>query len=379
MAHCLLVSPIVPTGRGAIGLHDVLSSALDAVRGRPNALRLPRRNRVVVVVVDGLGAEALAARSGHARTMAGAMTKAARIRTGSPTTTAAALATLVTGRQPGEHGIVGYTTLEPESDRVVNQLHGFDDGGLPDGWLRGDTVFERAAAEGVGAFAIGPRANAGSGFTRAVLRGAEYLGAGDVADRFHVARAALRGHRTAIGYLYVPELDQIAHREGWSGGAWTAALETVDGAVADAVRALGAGETLLLTADHGILDVPQDRHVLLDAVPGLLDDVRHLAGEPRLVHVHLQPGVPAEEAAVRWRAALEGVADVFTRTEAVEQLWFGAAVDDAVLPRIGDLLVAARGRGALYGAAESTGRGMVGQHGAWSSTERTVPLLRFDG
>lgn len=369
MAHCLLVSPMVPTGR--TGLAEVLPAALDAVRGRPNRLRLPQRRAVVVLLVDGLGAEALAARAGHARTLAGAP----RIDTGVPTTTAAALTTLTTGAPPGRHGVVAYSALVPGEDRVVNQLRGFDDR-LPEGWQRSRTVFERAGEEGVAAFAVGPRHYATSGFTRQVLRGARYLGARTMADRLDAALAATAGG--GIAYCYAPELDVTAHREGWRSAAWTGALEVLDGAVADAVAALGRGRTLLVTADHGILDVPDTAHLVLDQVPGLLAGVRHLAGEPRLVHVHLESRTDPAAAAARWREALGDRAQVLTRVEAEAAGWFGP-IDAEVAPRIGDLLVAARGRTALYRTGDDPGRGMVGQHGAWTPEERFVPLARFDG
>ena len=90
MAHCLIVATIVSSG--GPGLRDVLSGALAAVGGRRNALGLPQRRSVIVLVVDGLGDDALSARSGHARALVGGDRR--RIATGSPTTTAAALATL---------------------------------------------------------------------------------------------------------------------------------------------------------------------------------------------------------------------------------------------------------------------------------------------
>ena len=154
MAHCLIVAPMVASG--APVLRDVLTSALDAVLSRPNVLGLPSRRRVVVLLVDGLGHEALSARAGHARTLTG--TGRRRIATGAPTTTAAALTTLSTGVDPGVHGVVGFSALDPAADRVVNQLRGFD-ADLPDGWQRTGTVFERATAEGVAAD--------GKGLTRA--------------------------------------------------------------------------------------------------------------------------------------------------------------------------------------------------------------------
>lgn len=389
MAHCLIVAPIVSSGavltpsKVRIGLKDVLASGLDAVLGRANRLGLPERRRVLVLLVDGLGDDALTARAGHARTLAGAPRR--RVATGCPTTTAAALTTLTTATDPGRHGVVSYSALDPVADRVVNQLHGFDSPSgsgqrseLPPGWQREPTVFERAADAQVGAYAVGPRHYATSGFTREVLRGATYVGARSAADRLDTSLAALRSGGPAIAYCYVPELDVAAHREGWTSTAWTGLLETVDSAVADTVRALRTGETLLVTADHGIVDVPQRAQLLLGGIPGLLDGVRHVAGEPRLLHLHLDRDVDTGAAADRWREALGGRADVLTRQEAIDDRWFGD-VDPVVAPRIGDLLVAARGTTAIYTEEADTARGMVGQHGSWTDAERFVPLVRFDG
>jgi hypothetical protein len=372
MAHCLIVAPMVASG--APVLRDVLASALDAVLGRPNVLGLPSRRRVVVLLVDGLGHEALSARAGHARTLTGAGRR--RIATGGPTTTAAALTSLSTGVDPGVHGVVGFSALDPAADRVVNQLRGFD-ADLPDGWQRAGTVFERATGEGVAALAVGPRHYATSGFTREVLRGARYVGARTIEERLEAAFDGLRTAGRGIAYCYVPELDVAAHRDGWGASGWTDLLERVDGAVRDTARSLRPGETLLVTADHGMVDVPETAHVVLDEL-GLLPGVRHLAGEPRLVHVHLDASTAVEEALPRWSDALDEFADVLDRQQAVDAGWFGEVVPD-VLPRIGDLLVAARGRAAVYATADAHGRGMVGQHGAWTPAERFVPLVRLDG
>jgi hypothetical protein len=237
-------------------------------------------------------------------------------------------------------------------------------------------VFERAVRRGVRAFATGPRHYADSGFTAAVLRGAEYLGARTVEHRFDAALEAFAAGGSAIGYCYIPELDQIAHREGVSSGAWTTELEALDAAVAAAARRLRPGERMLVTADHGMVDVPVEQQVLVDTIPGLLEPVRHLAGEPRLLQLHLERGADAVALAARWREALGRLADVRTRSEAIAAGWFGT-VDPAVEPRIGDVLVAARSRAAFYDGRTGAGRGMVGQHGAWTDAERLVPLLPF--
>ena len=137
-----------------------------------------------------------------------------------------------------------------------------------------------------------------------------------------------------------------------------------------------------MTADHGSLDVPVTSQVLFDRTPGLLDGIRHVAGEPRALQLHFEPDAGSElreRVAARWREAEGDRSVVLTRTEAIADGWFGPKVDPGVAPRIGDLIVAARKAIAYYDSRTATARSraMVGQHGSLSPEETAVPLLRF--
>lgn len=365
-----------------LSLADVLPSCLAALQGGLNALELRPVRKAVVILVDGLGATALATRSGHARTLAPLLTRASTIGAGFPTTTASALATLTTGTTAGEHGLVGYTVLDPAHDRIVNQLSGWDDRLDPATWQRVPTVFERAATAGVPSFVVATERHRGSGLTRAILRGAEYRASATIAGRFSEARAILDANESALVYVYIAELDKIGHSDGCESAKWTAQLEEIDGAIRDFSAGLRSGEGALVTADHGVLDVPARSHVLFDEIPGLVDGVRFVAGEPRCLQLHLDPdSLPADrDAAVgRWQASEGDRSWVMTRDEAVDGGLFGPRVDPKVLPRIGDIIVAARRNVAYYDtrAPSQSGRNMVGQHGSLSTAETAIPLLRF--
>jgi hypothetical protein len=67
---------------------------------------------------------------------------------------------------------------------------------------------------------------------------------------------------------------------------------------------------------------------------------------------------------------------VATRDEWIEAGFFGE-VDPDVLPRIGDVIVAARTPVAYYLDPTDRGRGMIGQHGSLTKDEMEIPLLRF--
>jgi hypothetical protein len=362
-------------------LAEVLPSTIASLTGGRGALDLARVRSAVVVLVDGLGAANLAARRGHARTMAAAFGKRDVLRTVFPSTTAAAIATFATGTAPGQHGLVGYRTLVPGTDRLENQLNAWDHNGLPDGWQRRQPLFESARAAGLRPFTVGAPRYADSGFTRAVLRGAEYRAASTIEARFDLAHDLVDDVEGALVYLYVPELDQISHAHGWESDRWTAALEQVDAAVAAFTKRMPRGTGLLVTADHGVIDVPEHRHVHIDARPDLVDGVRHVAGEPRCLGLFFEPDASSEERAAlteRWREAEASRAWVLTRDEAIDAGLFGE-VDEAVRPRIADLLVAARSGIAYYDRREPDRKAerMIGQHGSLTDEETRVPLVRF--
>lgn len=351
----------------------VASDLFAALRGESDTL--PPVQSVVLVVIDGLGAISLRAHAGHARALTTGMSKKDVAESVFPSTTAAALTSILTGASPGLHGLVGYRVLDRAHDRLVNQLTGWESEGIdPATWQPRPTIFEQAQDAGRPAFAVGVAAYAGSGFTRATLRGAEFVAAATPAERVEAAYELAERHPGALVYCYLPEVDKAGHKHGVDSSAWLAALEDVDAALA---RRVPARVGVLVTSDHGMVDVPVRRQVILESAH--LDGIRHLGGEPRMLHVYLEPDADPDGVRARWRRDLEGTADVVSRDEAIEKGLFGPSVTDDAASRIGDLLAIARGTWALYDgtAADQRGRGMVGQHGALTPEERRVPLLRL--
>lgn len=330
---------------------------------------------VVLCVVDGLGAHQLRAHAGHARRLTTMMRRRDVARSCFPSTTAAALTTLLTGADPGEHGLVGYRVLDPSSDYVVNQLSGWEREGVdPFTWQRKPTLFQRASAEGRPAFAVGPSEYASSGFSRAVLRGAEYVSVDLATDR--VARAVDLADRNdgSVVYCYLPEVDKAGHKFGIDSDQWIAALEEVDSAF---MVAYPDDIGVIVTADHGMIDVPRFRHVLLGENDPRWEGVSQLGGEPRMSHVYVEPDADPVAVARRWQELAGPSADIVLRDAAVAQGLFGE-VDPEVLPRIGDVLVVARGIWAYYDdrGSDTRPQKMIGQHGSVSPEETIVPLLR---
>ncbi len=371
---------MLPARRGdSPSLADVLTSAFSAMRAERNPLALPPVRSAAVLLIDGLGMSALQRRAGHGRRLLAAIpAHGGIIEAGFPTTTASALASLTTGLAAGEHGLVGYSAIDTAGDRVVNQLTGWDEGMRPREWQPHPTVFERAAAAGVDAVVVGAERYRDTGFTEAVLRGARFEAQRSIGDRIARGLELLRGSEPQLVYIYVPELDKAGHADGVESPHWTERLEELDVSLAALERGVPADAGVLLTADHGMLDVAAHRRLVLDADDPLWPGIRHVAGEPRCLHLGLEDAREAEAVRDRWLAAEGGRSWVVTRDEAIAAGWFGP-VSDAARSRLGDVIVAARAQVAYYDGRTATDRAlaMVGQHGSFSPDELRVPLARW--
>jgi hypothetical protein len=340
---------------------------------------LPGARDAVVVLVDGLGELLLQQRGGHAPFLRQLRTSGAVaevLTSGFPSTTATSMGMFGTGRVPGQHGLVGLEVLDPERDRLFNEL-AWDPGVDPRRWQPGTTVFEDVVAAGRDVVRIGPGHFDGSGLTEATLRGGRFVPAATLAGRVDAALAALRGPRPrgVLVYLYWGEVDKTGHEHGCGSWQWGEELGATDAELGRLARLLPRGTLLAVTADHGMVDVPiADRVDVAHEAP-LATGVRHVGGEPRALHLYCEPGA-AERVQLVWQDRLDGSAQVLCREDAVRADWFGD-VAAHVLPRIGDVVVSVTGGTAVVDSRTARPEllRLVGLHGAATPQEQLVPLL----
>ena len=372
---------------GQRSIAEVLTSAAASlgVEGFVNTLGLPRASRVCVVVADGLGRSLLKQKSAHTPFLRSVMQAGQGevpvwLDSTFPSTTAAALASFGTGLVPGQHGLVGFDVLDPDQDKVVNMLGNWDAGVDPLAWQPFPTVLERAAAW-VDVTTVSLPQFGNSPMTRAALRGGRFISATTAHARTAAAAEAMAANSPSLMYFYVNELDKAGHRYGCQSEQWEHQLEELDATVRRLNASLPAGTVVLLTADHGMLDVPEQQRIDFAEDPALIDGVRHTAGEPRMVHLYLEDAADAacrERLLDAWRARFGERVWAFTREEALAGGLFGP-LRPAVGPRIGDVMIAARDTLALYDTrrVRPTAMEVVGQHGSLTKAEREVPLLCF--
>lgn len=362
----LCLDGVLPAAAGALGVE------LDGARAAQERLGVPSATRICVALIDGLGAQMLAERAGHAPFLRRLLPQGRTLTVGYPSTTAASMGLFGTGCGAGRTGLAGYTVRNPATGDLAN-LVSWQGAGPAREWQREPTLFSRIAAQGVRVTSVGPARFAGSGLTDAALNGARYVGVDRLPNQVDAAVDQLA--RPGLVYLYWGEIDKTGHTAGWQSAPWADALTNADRQLGRLARRLPAGSLLLVTADHGMVDVDHHRLVDVATVPALAADVVLVAGEARAVHVHVADGTgPAVLA--RWRQVLGDDAVVLTRAEAVAAGWFGP-VADHVLPLIGDLVVAATGRAGVVDSRTQTPQSlqMRGMHGSLTPGEMLVPLI----
>jgi Type I phosphodiesterase / nucleotide pyrophosphatase len=364
---------------------DVLpaAAALLSVSGAVDALGLSDWvgdvRRVAVVLVDGMGWHLLPALAADAPLLASVLAGDAgrldELACTFPSTTPTSLASLCTGVTPGEHGILGFTVKVPDTDRVLNHIFWRDDPPAAQ-WQPVPTWFERVQRAGVDARAVLPAAFLGSGLTEAVYRGAQLHPANRDDDYAQLVAEQLRA-APGLLYAYTADLDTAAHLFGIDSPEWHAAAVRVDALLTRLVEALPSDAALLITADHGGLNVPADARIDLDADPTLQAGVHAVAGDPRVRYLHTEPGA-APDVIAAWTELLNGRAEVRGRDDAVAAGLFGPVRPDH-LPRIGDVVVTCTGDTAVLATGHEPPEvaHLVGFHGAATPVEMAIPLITF--
>lgn len=346
-----------------------LVPAILAPRGANAPAWMPQEavtaRQVVLLVVDGLGWEQLQERMAIAPTLA-AMS-GGPITTVAPSTTGTALTSITTGLTPGEHGIVGYRM--DMGGEVLNVLRWSTGHGDSRRQIEPSKTQAFEPFMGQRVAVVSKTELEHSAFSEAHLRGCEPAG-WRAASSLPVVVGNLLRRGDRFVYAYYDGIDKIAHERGF-GAFYDAELRAVDQMVADLQAVLPPGAALLVTADHGQVDVGER---LVTPHSDVLRLCRHQSGEGRFRWLHARPGAQADllAAATQHHGAQ---AWVHSRAELIEAGWFGPTVSPPIAARYGDVALVAHAPISFDDPADSGPFPLVCRHGSLTSAEMLVPLL----
>ena len=358
-------------------LSDVVPAVAQAL-GRPiqpdppTGLVLPTAPSYVVFLVDGLGASLIERYGDAAPYLSALLTQHEAGTAGVPSTTATSLTSLGTGLSPGQHGLVGFTSRVPGTQRLLNALF-WDSDVDPVEWQPHPTAFARLQEAGVSVNVVNKPEFAGSGLTMVSSRGVPYVGAAKAGERIAAAVAG-SAVSPSMTYLYDSDLDWTGHKYGVDSPQWLQQLAMVDAEVEQLRAALPAATRLVVVADHGMVDSPAHRRTDVDEHPSLREGVLLFGGEARFRHLYCRTGAEADVAQA-WTEFMGEGASVLAREDAIAKGWFGE-VDPRVRPRLGDVLVAMREDHSVFSSKDfEYEMTLVGLHGSLTPDEMRIPIL----
>ncbi len=203
----------------------------------------PLLSRVIVVVLDGLRADAPHLFSlPHIARLARDGASSYSAQTVSPSVTAAAMGSLLSGVRPIDHGLVSDRFRIPRPTVALDPLPR---------WLaqRGFATHGFLAALPWGYATLATRLAGMAGAKHATFRGHT------AAEILDAARPTLARERRGFFLLHWPDGDRAGHAHGWTSRPYAAAIRGMDeslGRLDDLTRASSDPDTLLIAvADHG--------------------------------------------------------------------------------------------------------------------------------
>jgi hypothetical protein len=280
-----------------------------------------------------------------------------------------------------QHGLYEWNILEPALDAIICPLRFNPAGSDVEGSLAsrldpavlapGPTFYETLD---VGALVLQPREIEHSAFTRMATRGATVVGFDGLAEGMRALADSLGGSAgPGYAFLYWDVIDRTGHEHGPSSAEFYDASRAALDAVWEGLKELHE-VTVLITADHGQVDVSPDRVDYLDDLwpdlPSLLSHPRP-AGSARDVFLHVRDGLVEtviDGLAPRLgdRAEVQPATDLFDHP------------GPRLAQRLGDVAVLpAPGRQAWLRRAAANEQWFLGQHGGLDGAETATYLAQL--
>ncbi len=331
-------------------------------------------DRYVFLLLDGLGFELL---SRHRPNGFLSRHHKLRLRAVCPSGTTASLTTLATGLWPAEHGLTSWWTHLPDLGVTATVPP------LLDRITRDDLDGTRAMAELFSAPLLAGRFTqpVAAYFPRALAARpyACYLAGGRPAspyDRLNdllerLFSGAAEG-RTRVTYVYAPDIDKAAHRYGCDSVEVRSLIENIDRMLERLACRLGPDARLLVSADHGLVDVVETADDLIESEDPLAQLLRHApSGERRFIAFHVREGRQSEFESLFERRF--GESHHLLTVHQVRRLrLLGPELPEATQRRLGDFVAIPRAERTLRFAGD---RRQAASHGGLTPAEMVVPFV----
>lgn len=322
---------------------------------------------IVVMLFDGMGVDALrrhAPEGGFLKRQRGEVISAVF-----PSTTTAATTSLVSGREPGEHGWIGWTVhfadIGKSIDIFLNSVQFTNE-------PAGETSVVRDHFPYTAVTELITRSGKARGESVSPYHGVIV----DTLDGlFDETKKLMRGQGRHYLYAYWPDPDHTMHLRGIGHAEVRRRIEEIDERLSAFSSTLAEDDLVIVTADHGLVDgEPEffEDHPELEAMLRIAPSV-----EPRAAALYVKNEC-LEAFPGAFREAFGDHYLLYTQKEALESGLFGVHPGRAELPSlIGDYFATSTGPHALYLKREHCK--LIGMHAGLTEQEMSVPMIILRG
>lgn len=360
---------------------NVSASVLAALGGHPvyPVLKklgfLAKSKKIVLMVIDGMGYEFL---KQQGKDSFFACHCVDRITSTFPPTTVTAEISLETGVAPMQHGITGWTMYLKELG-VVSKILLFETragGSLTQmGVKREDIYTEKLLFQKAGAPSVMvlPRVVTTRFCTDDWAAAFDDLNGFVEQTKIAAAKPGIR-----FVYSYWIELDHLCHKFGCSSDEAVGHFRDLDKRIAGLAGDLkDGGADLIITADHGLIDIPLENRIDLRAYPDIYDClVLPLCGDSRAAFCYVKSGRAREfESLVKQKLGFCCVPR--KSADLLKKGVFGNGAENPRLrDRIGDYILLAKKNYTIRDLLRNeTKLNLKAHHGGTSNQEMYVPLI----
>ncbi len=305
------------------------------------------------------------------------------LRTVFPSSTAPALTTLATGLWPAEHAVPGWWTYLPDADvtgTVLPFIERYGERPLSEHGIRPESVFQSPALSARyrrGCFSVSPKRIAGSVYSRYSSADADHYGYASIMDAIDAIDRRIRAaDGPTYTYLYIPYIDTAEHHHGPYARPVMKALDHVRSRMRLLFEMLHGRARVVVTADHGQIDIAAGDREILDRTDPLIRMLRLPPScEPRAPALHVRPGMHGAFASA-FRERLGDRFALLTVDEADDLRLFGAEpLSLETRRRLGDYIAIPRGPHVILYEPKNQLRALKGFHGGLTADEMRVPLI----
>jgi len=369
-----LMSSILSTGGVTSPYSPLDAQSLSGIRDA---------DTIILLVIDGLGYNYLKT-SGSNTYIKKHLKKS--ITTVFPPSTGSAMTSIYTGLAPQQHASTGWWVYLKEFglvSRILPYSNAIDYNVLGENISHVIDVVPLPSQMNRDYYAVLSERIIDSEFTRHIVRNAKRIGFDtELNGLFNSIKNSID---LSSGKKYIqaywPSLDEVSHILGPSSQEAQDHLLLFDAETKLLVESLdGSGTTLIITSDHGFMDVPKRNSILTQDHPEFTDClVLPLCGDTRSVFCYVRPW-QTKRFETYVQNVFGNICEIHRSEELINQAWFGLFdINPKLLSRVGDYTLTFKEHHAILNCFP--GRAppeMLGHHGGVSPDEILVPLIVID-